>query len=129
MEIHSGPASAYAPHGAALLDYFRNHTSATLSCYQDGGRDDVPGSTVRAISIEGLKSIDPERRMPALGHSCRSSRVSTTSDPPQRADVRPRSGLVRGPLADITATAPGMRWNADAFAEMHRFIAVTACGE
>jgi hypothetical protein len=59
MEIHSGPASAYAPHGAALLDYFRNHTSATLSCYQDGGRDDVPGSTVRAISIEGLKSIDP----------------------------------------------------------------------
>jgi hypothetical protein len=59
MQMDSGPASAYAPHDAALLDYFRDHTSATLSCYQDGGRDDVPGSTVCAISAEGLKSIDP----------------------------------------------------------------------
>jgi hypothetical protein len=37
MEMDSGPTSAYAPHGAALLYYCRGHTSATLSCYQDGG--------------------------------------------------------------------------------------------
>ena len=59
MQMDSGPASAYAPHDGALLDYFRDHTSATLSCYQDVRRYDVPGSTVRAISVEGLKSIDP----------------------------------------------------------------------
>jgi SAM-dependent methyltransferase len=44
MEMYSDPASAYAPHGAALLDFFCGHTSATLICHQDGERDDVPAA-------------------------------------------------------------------------------------
>jgi SAM-dependent methyltransferase len=44
MEMHSSQVPAYAPHGAALLDYFGGHTSATLGCHQDGERDDVPAA-------------------------------------------------------------------------------------
>jgi hypothetical protein len=33
------------------------------------------------------------------------------------------------PLADIAPTGAELRWNADTFAEMHRFIAVAACEE
>lgn len=35
---------AYSPHGAALADYFRGNHAATLVCYQDGERDDVPAA-------------------------------------------------------------------------------------
>lgn len=35
---------AYSPHGAALQDYFRGNTQATLICLQDGQRDDVPAA-------------------------------------------------------------------------------------
>lgn len=57
--MDSGPAGAYAPHDAALLDYFRDHTSATVSWFgQYGPRKGGDGS----------KSIDPrgERRLRVL---------------------------------------------------------------
>jgi len=47
---------AYSPHGAALLDCFRGDESATLICYQDGARDDVPAAFWLREAIDPLES-------------------------------------------------------------------------
>lgn len=47
---------AYRPHGAALLDCFRGDASATLICYQDGVRDDVPARFWLRETIDPLEA-------------------------------------------------------------------------
>ncbi|MGE0628262.1 MAG: class I SAM-dependent methyltransferase [Hyphomicrobiaceae bacterium] len=46
----------YSPHGAALLDCFRGDASATLICYQDGIRDDVPAAFWLRETIDPLEA-------------------------------------------------------------------------
>jgi SAM-dependent methyltransferase len=49
--------SAYDPHGAALLDCFCGDADATLVCYQDGERDDVPASFWLRESMDRLEAL------------------------------------------------------------------------
>ncbi|MFM9941348.1 MAG: class I SAM-dependent methyltransferase [Hyphomicrobiaceae bacterium] len=48
---------AYNPHGAALLDYWRGNSTATLICYQDGKRDDVPAAFWFRASFDPLEQL------------------------------------------------------------------------
>jgi SAM-dependent methyltransferase len=48
---------AYDPHGAALLDCFRGEKTATLVCYQDGARDDVPAAFWLREEIDPLEAL------------------------------------------------------------------------
>jgi SAM-dependent methyltransferase len=48
---------AYDPHGAAVLDYWRGETKATLICHQDGERDDVPASFWLREKIDPLELL------------------------------------------------------------------------
>ena len=47
--------NSYDPHGAALLDCFRGDAEATLICYQDGARDDVPAAFWLRETIDPLE--------------------------------------------------------------------------
>ena len=49
--------AAYDPHGAALLSYYRGDRAATLICYQDGARDDVPASFWFRDEIDPLETL------------------------------------------------------------------------
>jgi 2-polyprenyl-3-methyl-5-hydroxy-6-metoxy-1,4-benzoquinol methylase len=48
---------AYNPHGAALLDYWRGNAAATLICFQDGKRDDVPAAFWFRSSLDPLEEL------------------------------------------------------------------------
>jgi len=48
---------AYNPHGAALMDCFRGDPAATLMCYQDGERNDVPASFWLREMIDPLETL------------------------------------------------------------------------
>jgi SAM-dependent methyltransferase len=49
--------AAYHPHGAALLDYLQGNRAATLICYQDGQRDDVPAAFWFRDQIDPLEQL------------------------------------------------------------------------
>jgi SAM-dependent methyltransferase len=59
----SGPSpdtdarAAYDPHGAALLDCFRGEASATLVCWQDSERDDVPAAFWLREVLDPLEAL------------------------------------------------------------------------
>lgn len=48
---------SYSPHGAALSDYFLGNRSATLICFQDGERDDVPAAFWFREKIDPLEKM------------------------------------------------------------------------
>lgn len=49
--------AGYDPHGAALLDCFRGNRGATLTCHQDGERDDVPAAFWFRKTFDPLEAL------------------------------------------------------------------------
>jgi SAM-dependent methyltransferase len=47
----------YDLHGAALLDCYRGDAAATLTCHQNGGRDDVPAAFWLRDSLDPLEQL------------------------------------------------------------------------
>lgn len=48
---------AYHPHGAALLDCYRGNRAATLTCNQEGDRDDVPATFWLRSEMDPLETL------------------------------------------------------------------------
>lgn len=107
--------TAYAPHGAALLDYFEGRTEATLTCTQEGGRDDVPAAfwfreTISPREAHALElcrgrvlDLGAGAGVHALALQQRGLAVTAIDLVPECVSVMQRRGVHDAQLADLYA--------------------------
>ncbi len=111
--------STYHPHGAALLDCFRGKRDATLVCYQDGERDDVPAAFWLRDSFDPLEALGLElcrghvldvgagAGVHALDLQARGLRVTAIDIVPACVEIMRERGVRSVACADISTIDAG----------------------